>query len=329
MEELETAAKCTPSMENHNRMMAIKALILGFDFEQVMALFGKTRRTLTRWIMAFNNDGIDGLIERQRTGRALLLDPSTVAHCKELIEEPAKAGVTHWTAKKFHGYLCETMGRQVSYSTVVRMFHRENFALKIPQPWPDRQDSIARKLFVENINQWLNDQNIEIWFTDESGFEGDPRPRRRWAKKGVKARVAKNGSHIRMNVTGMVCPRTGEVFFLEFSHSNTETFQAFLDEANTSVNLKERVRQILILDNASWHKAKRLDFGRFEPMYLPAYSPDLNPIERLWAVIKSEWFVDFTAHSHDDLIARLDLALQWATRRGEANSKTCSVKTSV
>jgi hypothetical protein len=37
---------------------------------------------------------------------------------------------------------------------------------------------------------------------DESGFEGDPRPRNRWDKKGSKTRVTQNGGHLRMNVIG-------------------------------------------------------------------------------------------------------------------------------
>ena len=69
MEELQTAIGCASSGRSHDRMMAIKALILGFDFESVMALYDVTRRTLTRWITDFNERGIDGLIEGKHTGR--------------------------------------------------------------------------------------------------------------------------------------------------------------------------------------------------------------------------------------------------------------------
>ena len=328
MAELDVAAQCAPSRRSHNRLMAIKALLLGLDFDQVMALHSKTRRTLTRWISAFNKRGIDGLIEAKHTGRRRVIGPEMVARCKELIDEPSKADQVHWTGRKFHGYLCDTLGQHVSYSTVIRLFHREGYALKVPQPWPDRQNEEERKAFVAKLKRWLADSGIELWFCDESGFEGDPRPRRRWAKKGEKARVTRNGDHIRMNVTGVVCPRTGEAFMLEFTHSDTDVFQVFLNEANTAVN-QRRPRQLLICDNASWHKAKRLDWGRFEPVFLPAYSPDLNPIERLWLRIKSEWFADFIAKDRDALVARLDQALQWAVARGPKNSETCSIKTGI
>ena len=80
--------------------------------------------------------------------------------------------------------------------------------------------------------------------------------------------MTKNGDHIRMNVTGMICPRTGQAYMLEFTHSDTEIFQCFLREANSDLAF-ERPRQILIVDNASWHKSKSLRWGRFEVFYLP------------------------------------------------------------
>jgi hypothetical protein len=125
-----------------------------------------------------------------------------------------------------------------------------------------------------------------VWFCDESGCEGYPRPRRRWDRKGNKTRITKNGDHLRMNVIGLACPRTGEFFAIQSSHVDTEMFQAFLDETNRTIRPK-RNRNILVMDNAGWHKSKMLDFGIFEPEILPAYSPDLNPIERIWLVMKS------------------------------------------
>ncbi len=40
------------------------------------------------------------------------------------------------------------------------------------------------------------------------------------------------------------------------------------------------------MDNASWHKRKTTHWHNWQPMYLPPYSPDLNPIERIWLTIK-------------------------------------------
>jgi len=53
--------------------------------------------------------------------------------------------------------------------------------------------------------------------------------------------------------------------------------------------------------HASWHKSKSLDWGKFEPVFLPSYSPALNPIKRFRLIMKAEWFSDFCAKSKDSV----------------------------
>ena len=156
-------------------------------------------------------------------------------------------------------------------------------------------------------------------------MEGDPRPRRRWAQKGAKITVTKNGDHPRLNVTGMLCPRPGTFYGLEFSPNDTEVFPAFLDHANADVNLP-RKRHLLIRDNASGHKSQSLKFGRFERIYLPPYSPDFNPLERLGLILKAEWFPDFSAKDRDALIARLDNARNWLIARHHQNKVAAAIR---
>jgi transposase len=107
---------------------------------------------------------------------------------------------------------------------------------------------------------------------------------------------------------GTVCPRTGAFFACEASHCDTPGFQTFLKEAAECI-VPTRKRNILILDNTSWHKGKKLDWHFFEPIYLPHYSPDFNPIERIWLIMKAEYFPDIHCRNKDALIARSDQAL--------------------
>lgn len=325
LKELEVAAKAAPSRRSAVRLRAIKALLIGVPFEQVMEVFDAAERTLRNWVSAFNAQGVDGVIERSHPGRPKVIASEQATYLHGLIKEPERAGETHWTARKLHGYVRESLGLEVSYSTVWRLFHEGGFSLQVPRPWPDRQDEEARRVFRREIARLMEDEEVELWFQDEMGVEGDPRPRRRWAEVGGKPTITKNGDHLRTNVCGMVCPRTGQAFALEFSHNDSEVFQVFLDEANKEVEF-ERPRQLLIMDNASWHRVKGLRWGRFEPKYLPPYSPDLNPIERLWLVIKEEWFKDFVAKTREALVDRVCDALQWAINRRKDNVRTCRIR---
>ena len=111
-----------------------------------------------------------------------------------------------------------------------------------------------------------------------------------------------------MNVIGMGCPRTGQFFAIEASHSDSATYQTFLDEANKTVTF-QRTTNILIMDNASWHRRKTTNWHDWTPKYLPPYSPDFNPIERIWLTMKARWFNNYVCKNEEQLIERLDQAL--------------------
>jgi transposase len=55
-------------------------------------------------------------------------------------------------------------------------------------------------------------------------------------------------------------------------------------------------------------------------------SPDLNPIERVWLLMKTEWFEDFFAKNEHDLIDRLCEALNWITNRKLNNQITWAIR---
>lgn len=307
IEELKKASR-VGSSETAQRCTAIQFLLTKVPRQNVCEALMVEDRTVRNWINLFNEKGVDGLIVNKRPGRTAILKGSDAKKYADLIDHPEKASREFWTAKAFHGYISEEYEIECSYQTVVRFFHKQGYALKMPQPFPDRQDEELRQKFLHELECLYHDEGTELWFQDESGFEGDPRPRKRWDKKGSKSRVTKNGDHLRMNVMGMVCPRTGEFFALETSHSDAETFQAFLNEASETITFK-RKQNILIMDNASWHKKKTLNFHGFTPKFLPPYSPDFNPIERIWNTMKARWFNNHVCRNAQQLVDRLDVAI--------------------
>jgi len=279
------------------------------------------------WVQRFNAGGIDALITRPRPGRPRKAQLQAV---RELLEpvllNPAKAQQVHWTAVKVQGYLKEKLALELGYRTTVRWLHELDFHLRVPRLWPERQDEEKRKRFLEQLGGWVADPRIELWFLDESGVEGDPRPRRRWAQPGKPRTLPHLGDHIRQNVIGAVCPKNGALFSLIVEAMDTDIFQVYLDELAKAVPKKEGCRQLLIMDNASWHKAAQLHWHHFEPTYLPPYSPDFNPIERLWLRLKADWFWDFIAHSTEELSDRLCLALKSFIDTPATTASICAIR---
>jgi len=324
LKELETAIECSTSIQSHSRLICIRALLRGHEFEDVLDIFNVTDRALENWISEFNEQGIDGIIDRPRSGRPRLISADKAAEYRELIENPNLADEHFWTGKKFHGYLVKELQEEISYRSTIRFLHNQGYNLKVPRSMPAKQDDELRKAYLGRFSELRDDSEIDIWFLDETGIEGDPRPRRRWARKGSKPTIPYTGDHIRMNVCGMVCPSSGEFIALEFDFMDRVAFQIFLDFANQQIHERSR-RQVVICDNASWHRVKSLNWGGLEVVFLPPYSPDFNPIERLWLRLKSDYFFDFIAKSHDVLIERLDFALRELMTQNRRVASICAV----
>jgi len=310
VDELRVAMDAAPNKRSYIRLAALRALYLGMDRASVCVLYDRSDRMVRLWITLFNLGGIDALASKPRPGRRRKVKLQRLADLLvPVLEDPSQAQELHWTGVKVHGWLKEQLGLELGYSTTLRYLHELGYHLRVPQPWPDRQDEVQRTAFLEEVRQWQADPQIELWFADECGIEGDPRPRRRWSARGSRPRVPYLGTHLRANVIGAVCPQSGECFSLIFDGVDTDVFQCWLDELAQAVPPTPGQRRFLIVDNASWHKAARLNWHHFEPRFLPPYSPDFNPIERLWLRLKADFFSDFVARTPEQLTDRLCAAL--------------------
>ncbi len=327
LEEPRVAMEAAPTKRGFIRLQAIRTLLLGFTRAQVGQLCDRSDRMVRLWIELFNRGGIDALAPRKSSGRPR---KTKLERGRDLLvpvfEHPAQAGVVHWTGVKVHGYLKEQLCVDLGYRIAVRWLHELDFNLRFPKPWPEHQNEQERQAFRERPTGWINDPRVKLWFCDECGFEGDPRPRRRWVQPGKPRTVPYQGDHIRQHVVGAVSPQTGELFNRIMDGMDTDEFQFLLDQLAETVPKVEGMRQLFILDNASWHKAGRLRWPHFEPVYLPAYSPDYNPIERLWLRLKADWFWDFGARPEKELADRLCAAINSFGSDPTKTASICSIR---
>jgi putative transposase len=327
LEELSVAMEAAPNKRSYIRLAAIRALLKGYARHQVCELFDRSDRMVRLWVELFNRAGIDGLTTRARSGRPRKVKLERVRDLLvPVLENPSQAGQCHWTGVRLHGYLKEQLSLELGYSTTVRWLHELDYHLRVPQPWPERQNEEERKRFLEELRALQADPTVQLWFSDECGVEGDPRPRRRWAQPGKPRTVPYLGDHIRQNVIGAVAPQSGGLFSLIVDGVDTDVFQLFLDEMAKAIPKQEGVRAVLIMDNASWHKAARLRWHHFEPRFLPGYSPDFNPIERLWLRLKADWFCDYIARTPEELTQRLCTALKSFMDQPDKTASICSIR---
>jgi transposase len=126
---------------------------------------------------------------------------------------------------------------------------------------------------------------VRIFCQDESRGGLLPGQRRRITVRGVKPVGPVQYQFENFYRYGAVEPTTGESFFLELPHLIAVNFQIFLDEFAPQYQAS---LNIVLMDNGSCHKAKALVLpDHVVCLFLPPYSPELNPIERLWQDLKA------------------------------------------
>ena len=322
--------ECCPDRKAARRLIAIHLLLIGVSFEHVLRNSCRTDRCLRLWIERYNAMGIDGLIYRPRPGRPRLLEGETVrSEILPLVDDPSQAGELHWTAAKLCGWLRDQKGLEISYRTLVRYLHEQDYARRIPRPMPEPPDRDAwlhqREDCARQLQLLLEDPCAVVFFGDEAGFEGDPRPRHKWVKRGSRPTQGYYGGHVRRNVVGAVEPASGRLVSLIVAHCNTEVFQAFLDTMAEEIAPEEGKQVHLVLDNAGWHKSARLNWHHIKPFYLSPYSPDFNPIERLWQHLKGNPMAGYLTNNGEALTTKLLESLQSVLNEPKLVRSVCSL----
>jgi len=128
--------------------------------------------------------------------------------------------------------------------------------------------------------------SINLYFEDESRFGLFTRQKRVLTAKGVKPICPYQHRFENTYLFGSFSPVNGDSFVLELPYCNTDTFQVYLNEFSIQ---KPDELKIIILDNGAFHKAKRLKIPpNIVLLFLPPYSPELNPAEKIWRYLKDE-----------------------------------------
>jgi len=146
---------------------------------------------------------------------------------------------------------------------------------------------IKRALFTEQIKDLATEQIIYI---DETGIDNNLSKLRGWSLKGTKSFTEALGFRTkRVTLIGGYCYGTKELVApMEYDgYTNSHIFLSWVELALCRA-LKPN--QVVIMDNASFHKSalvrQLIESVNCTLIYLPPYSPDLNPIEHVWANLK-------------------------------------------
>ena len=139
-----------------------------------------------------------------------------------------------------------------------------------------------------------------VIYQDEVHFQVTTSVTRKWVVKGSEPKVKSAPGRNSVPYSGYVIPETGELIVTKPLWFNYETVIDSFRQLLETYSVADGKRIYLILDNAPWHKkAVRLVQTQALPEYqdirdkmtlifLPPYSPDLNPIEQVWRMTRRE-----------------------------------------
>lgn len=131
-------------------------------------------------------------------------------------------------------------------------------------------------------------RRLRLMFQDEGRFGRINDPRRCWAPKGIRPQVGVQMVREYTYAYAAVSPHDGVMDSLIIPEANTEAMSYFLEEVSGR-HPEEFI--LMVMDRAGWHRSRNLCIPEnIGFLWLPAYSPQCNPVEHIWDEIREKWF---------------------------------------
>lgn len=291
-------AEAKGDIREAKRIMAILALGEGQDKNTVSSILSVTIEAIQNWVNKYLLDGLRGLASKKSPGRHSKLTKSQRRDLAKLIEEgPEKAGYVGncWRSPMIQQLILEQFGVVYSVHYISQLLKNMGFSYQ-------KAKFVSDHLNEEKRDQWLaktwpeiltlaREKNAYLLFGDEASFPQWGTLSYTWARKGHQPTIKTSGKRKGYKVFGLIDYFTGRLFSkCQEERLNSATYAAYLSE----VLAKTRKHIILIQDGARYHTSAAMKqfFAQHEKRLtvfdLPSYSPDYNPIEKLWKKVKQK-----------------------------------------
>lgn len=295
------ARSLAPQAKEALRTRAVQAYLAGgMTQAQVAAAFSVHRSALTKWLAAYRTDGDAALVARPKgpaKGTRTLLTPKQAAMIRQLIidkcPEQLKLPFYLWTREAVQELILRKCDVAVSINTAGNYLRAWGFTVQKPVRRAYEQNTAA-------VQRWLAEEypalvkrakteQAVIYWGDEMGVRSDDQVGRSYGLRGQTPVIPGTGQRFGCNMISAIT-NLGHLSFQVFEGSfRVKVFLGFLDRL-----LKHAKRKVfLIVDGHPVHRAKLVQAWRqehqeeIEIIYLPGYSPELNPDEMLNQDVKA------------------------------------------
>ena len=267
----------------------INAYLNQMPINEIAELFNTSSTTIRRIIKRFITSGES--TSKPRGGvKSFLLDDSHKNYIKELINNDCSI-----TLKSIQNNLLNDFGVYISLPTIHRTIDAFSFTFKRLSIVPERRncEHIIEERF-QYASEFYSLMNMEngnnMFFLDEVGFNVSMRLRRGRSLIGRRASLTVPALRSRNISICCTMSKQGTFFYKKQAMPyNGDTFLIYIEELINKFHSLNLRNQIIIMDNVRFHhigavKEKIIEAGHVV-VFLPPYSPFLNPIENMF----SQW----------------------------------------
>jgi putative transposase len=277
------------------RLHAVYQVAKGKPIQEVSDMYNVSEKAIYNWVHRYNAEGLKGLCDRPHSGRPSRLSITQKEILRQTIKDkPEKEGYPSgtWTGAMAISYIAKTFGVVYKRAQIYNLLHELGFSFQRGRGYyPEKQ---GREEKVEEIKKKLQSLDSEsvVVYEDEASVSNTATVSYAWSEIGIQPRIeVPQRRKERRTIFGCVNTKTGEFIEQVSERGNTRTFFSLLLKV---ANANKGKKVYMIVDNVRFHHAKRLKpiLERYshimELIFLPPYSPDLNPVERVWWLMRKK-----------------------------------------
>jgi transposase len=278
--------------------LAILAVIDGQNIAQVALVLRVHEKTVMTWLREFCCYGLQGAPRHKPTGRPPKLTPTQKATLATWIEEgPVKAGFSGacWRSPMVQQMIFARFGVYYNVFYIAQLLKNLGFSYQkaafVSDHLNEQKRQEWRTTTWPQILRLAQERKALLLFGDEASFPQWGTLTYTWARRGQQPQVKTSGKRKGYKVFGVIEYFTGRLFYQgQEGRLNSATYIAFLKGV-----LEQTSRPIILIqDGARYHTSTETQAfftqhaARLQVVQLPTYSPDYNPIEKLWKKIKQQ-----------------------------------------
>ncbi|EDA7222841.1 IS630 family transposase [Salmonella enterica subsp. enterica serovar Enteritidis] len=276
--------------KNHaRRLIAMLMLHQGMTVTDVARLLCAARSSVGRWINWFTLHGVEGL-KSLRPGRAPRWPVADILQLLPLLVQrsPKDFGWlrSRWSTELLVLVINRLFDVTLHRSTLHRYLRQADMVWRRAAPTLKIKDPhYEEKRLV--IDQALAQEQTAhpVFYQDEVDIDLNPKIGADWMPKGQQKRIATPGQNQKHYLAGALHSGTGRVHYVSGSSKSSDLFISLLETLRRTYRRAKTIT--LVADNYIIHKSRKVERWleenpKFRLLFLPMYSPWLNPIERQW-----------------------------------------------